>query len=90
MRGATCGRVPGLTRRDRSLVTLAALTVLGAEHEFAMHVRAAIGNGATPDEIREVLLHTAVYAGLPRANRAFAVADEVITEIRKGTPGAGA
>jgi 3-oxoadipate enol-lactonase/4-carboxymuconolactone decarboxylase len=71
---------PGLARRDRSVATLAALVALGAEHELAMHVRAALRNGLTPAEIREVLLHTAVYAGMPRANRAFAVARQVIDE----------
>jgi 3-oxoadipate enol-lactonase / 4-carboxymuconolactone decarboxylase len=69
---------PGLPRRERSLITLAVLTALGAEHELAMHVRGALRNGASPEEIREVLLHTAVYAGLPRANRAFAIADDVL------------
>lgn len=69
---------PGLSQRDRSLITLAVLTALGAEHELAMHVAGALRNGATPGEIREVLLHTAVYAGLPRANRAFAIADDVL------------
>lgn len=67
-----------LPRRERSLITLAVLTALGAEHELAMHVLGALHNGASPEEIREVLLHTAVYAGLPRANRAFAIADEVL------------
>lgn len=69
---------PGLSRRDRSLITLAVLAALGDEHELAMHVRGALHNGASPEEIREVLLHTAVYAGLPRANRAFAIADDVL------------
>ena len=69
---------PQLSRRDRSVVTLAALVALGAEHELAMHVRAARRNGLTPDEITEVLLHTALYAGLPRANRAFTIAGEVL------------
>jgi 3-oxoadipate enol-lactonase / 4-carboxymuconolactone decarboxylase len=69
---------PALPRRERSLITLAVLTALGAEHELAMHVRGALRNGASPEEIREVLLHTAVYAGLPRANRAFAIADDVL------------
>jgi len=69
---------PGLQRRERSLITLAVLTALGAEHELAMHLRGALGNGVSPEEIREVLLHTAVYAGLPRANRAFAIADDVL------------
>jgi 4-carboxymuconolactone decarboxylase len=71
---------PGLARRDRSIATLAALVTLGAEHELGMHVRAALRNGLTVDELREVLLHVAVYAGLPRANRAFAVAQQVLAE----------
>jgi 3-oxoadipate enol-lactonase/4-carboxymuconolactone decarboxylase len=71
---------PGLPRRDRSLITLAALVTLGAEHEIAMHVRAAITNGVTPEELGELLLHTALYAGLPRANRAFAIAQQVLAE----------
>jgi 4-carboxymuconolactone decarboxylase len=69
-----------LDRRTRSAITLAALTALGREHELAMHVRAALRNGLTPTEIGEVLLHTSVYAGLPVANRAFAIADEVLKE----------
>ncbi|MGH8960112.1 MAG: 3-oxoadipate enol-lactonase [Jatrophihabitantaceae bacterium] len=68
---------PGLGHRDRSIATLAALVTLGAEHEIALHVRAALRNGLSRDEIGEVLLHTAVYAGVPRANRAFAVARSV-------------
>ena len=71
---------PGLDRRTRSAVTLAALTALGREHEIAMHVRAALRNGLTPEEIGEVLLHTSIYAGVPVANRAFAIADEVLRE----------
>jgi 3-oxoadipate enol-lactonase/4-carboxymuconolactone decarboxylase len=69
---------PGLGRRERSIATLAALVALGADHEIAMHVRAARRNGLAVDEIGEVLLHTALYAGLPRANRAFAIAREVL------------
>ena len=71
---------PGLDRRTRSIITLAALTSLRAEGEIAMHVRAAITNGLTPREIGEVLLHTAVYAGLPAANAAFAIAQRVLEE----------
>jgi 4-carboxymuconolactone decarboxylase len=71
---------PGLDRRTRSCITLAALVALGREHEVAMHVRAALGNGLTPDEIKEVLLHTAVYAGVPAANSAFAIAQQVLAE----------
>jgi 4-carboxymuconolactone decarboxylase len=71
---------PGLERRERSLITLAALTALRAEGELELHVRAALRNGLTPEEIAEVLLHTAVYAGLPAANAAFAIAQRVLEE----------
>ena len=71
---------PGLDRRTRSCITLAALVALGRDHEVAMHVRAALGNGLTPDEIKEVLLHTAIYAGVPVANSAFAIAQQVLDE----------
>lgn len=67
-----------LSRRERSVATLAALVALGAEHELAMHVRAASRNGMTSQEVVEVLMHTALYAGLPRANRAIAIAREVL------------
>ena len=71
---------PGLDRRQRSMITLAALTAVRAEGELELHVRAALRNGLTPEEIREVLLHTAVYAGVPAANAAFAVAQRVLEE----------
>jgi 3-oxoadipate enol-lactonase/4-carboxymuconolactone decarboxylase len=71
---------PGLARRDRSIATLAAVVTLGAEEEIAMHVRAALRNGLSAAEIGEVLLHTAVYAGAPRANRAYAIARRVLDE----------
>jgi 4-carboxymuconolactone decarboxylase len=71
---------PGLDRKTRSCITLAALVSLGAENEIAMHVRAALTNGLTPDEIAEVILHTAIYAGVPRANSAFAIAKQVLEE----------
>src|SRR5215217_6975207 len=71
---------PGLDRRTRSIITLAALTSLRAENEIAMHVRAAITNGLTKEEIAEVLLHTGVYAGVPAANAAFAIAHKVLEE----------
>jgi 4-carboxymuconolactone decarboxylase len=70
----------GLDRRTRSAITLAALTSLGREAELAIHVRGAVNNGLTPEEIREILLHTAVYAGVPAANSAMAVADRVLQE----------
>ena len=65
---------PGLDRRTRSCVTLALLSSLGSEEEFEMHLGGAERNGVTREEITEVLLHVAVYAGVPRANRAFAIA----------------
>ena len=63
---------PGLDRKTRSCITLTALTALNHHEELAMHVRAALRNGLTPDEIKEVLLQAAVYCGFPAANRAFA------------------
>ncbi|MGH2872335.1 MAG: 4-carboxymuconolactone decarboxylase [Solirubrobacteraceae bacterium] len=75
--GAVWGR-DGLDRRTRSAVTLSVLTALGRENEIEMHVRAALRNGLTAEEIAEVLLHTAVYAGVPAANSAFAIAQRVI------------
>ena len=75
----------GLDRRTRSAITLAVLTALGHEHELAMHVRAARRNGLADSEIGEVLLHTAVYAGVPAANRAFAVAQSVLAEADDST-----
>jgi 3-oxoadipate enol-lactonase / 4-carboxymuconolactone decarboxylase len=69
-----------LTRREQSMVTLSSLVTLGAEHELAMHVRAALRNGLRDDEIVAVLMHTAVYAGVPRANRAIAIARDVLDD----------
>ena len=69
-----------LGRRERSLVTLALLAALGRTDELAMHVRGALTNGVTVDEIAEVLLHTAVYAGAPAANSAFAVAHRTLLD----------
>jgi 3-oxoadipate enol-lactonase/4-carboxymuconolactone decarboxylase len=71
---------PGLDRRTRSCITLTALVAGGRDHELAMHIRAALRNGLTPDEIKEVLLQTAVYCGVPAANSAFAIAQEVLAE----------
>jgi 3-oxoadipate enol-lactonase/4-carboxymuconolactone decarboxylase len=71
---------PGLERRTRSAITLAVLTALGRENEIAMHVRGALRNGMTPEEIGEVLLHTAIYAGVPAANAAYAIAQRTIEE----------
>jgi 4-carboxymuconolactone decarboxylase len=70
----------GLDRRTRSCITLAMLATLGRGEELAMHVRAALRNGVTPNEIKEVLLQVAVYAGVPAANAAFAVAQRTLAE----------
>jgi 4-carboxymuconolactone decarboxylase len=75
---------PGLSRAERSMITLAMLATLGHENELAMHVRAALRNGLTPEQIQEVLLQVAVYAGVPAANRAFAVAQRVLSEVGVG------
>jgi 3-oxoadipate enol-lactonase / 4-carboxymuconolactone decarboxylase len=71
---------PRLDRRMRSAITITALVALGHENELAMHVRGALRNGLTPDEIKEILLHSAVYCGVPAANSAFAVARRVLEE----------
>ena len=69
---------PGLPRHTRSCLTVAILAVLRHDEELGTHVRAALRNGVSPDEIKEVLLQVAVYAGVPAANRAFAVAREAL------------
>lgn len=71
---------PGLDRRMRSAMTMTALIALGRFDELGMHVRAARRNGLTVDEIKEVLLHSAIYCGVPAANSAFAVASRVLEE----------
>jgi 4-carboxymuconolactone decarboxylase len=71
---------PGLDRRTRSCITLTALVALNHHEELAMHVRAARRNGLSADEIKEVLLQSAVYCGVPAANRAFAIAQGVLEE----------
>ena len=74
---------PGLDRRTRSCITITALVATGREHELEMHVRAALRNGVTPDELKEVLLQCAVYCGVPAANGAFAIAQRVLEEEGK-------
>ncbi len=69
---------PGLDRRTRSLVTIALLAALGRHEELALHLRASARTGASPEEIREALLHVAVYAGVPAANSAFALAKSIL------------
>jgi 4-carboxymuconolactone decarboxylase len=75
---------PGLDRRTRSVITLTALVAGGHHDELALHVRGALRNGLTPDEIKEVLLQTAIYCGVPAANSAFAVARRVLEEEQGG------
>jgi 4-carboxymuconolactone decarboxylase len=72
---------PGLTRPERSMITLAMLAALGRDEELVLHLRAALRNGLTPEQIREVLLQVAVYAGVPAANRAFALAAATIPNL---------
>jgi 4-carboxymuconolactone decarboxylase len=74
---------PGLDRRTRSAITVAVLAALGREQELELHLRAAIRNGLSEAEIAEVLIHTAVYAGVPAANSAFAVAQRVLDEAKE-------
>jgi 4-carboxymuconolactone decarboxylase len=71
---------PGLDRKTRSCITLTALVALNRPEELEMHLRAALRNGLTADEIREVLLQSAVYSGVPAANTAFAIARRVLDE----------
>ena len=72
---------PGLTRAERSMITLTALAALRQEEELALHVRAALRNGLTAEQIQEVLLQVAIYAGVPAANRAFAIAQRILAEV---------
>ncbi|PKO74415.1 MAG: 4-carboxymuconolactone decarboxylase [Betaproteobacteria bacterium HGW-Betaproteobacteria-15] len=69
---------PGLDRKTRSLVTVAMLTALGKQHELKGHVRGALNNGASVQEIQEVLLHAAIYCGIPTSVEAFRTAAEVV------------
>ncbi len=80
---------PGLDRKTRSCITLTALVALGHLDELAMHVRAALRNGLTEDEIKEVLLQSAIYCGVPAANAAFAVAQRVLAELDRSQEAAG-
>ncbi|MFQ8429928.1 4-carboxymuconolactone decarboxylase [Amaricoccus sp. W119] len=69
------------TRRERSMVTIALLAALGHHDEVAMHIRATANTGATPDDIREALMHVAVYAGVPAANHAFKIVKDTYKEM---------
>jgi 4-carboxymuconolactone decarboxylase len=84
--GALWGR-PGLPRKTRSMLNLAMLVALNRPDEFKVHVRSALGNGVSREEIAEILLQTAVYAGVPAANAAFKDAREVFAEIDREAAG---
>ncbi|WAC71809.1 carboxymuconolactone decarboxylase family protein [Roseateles sp. SL47] len=74
---------PGLDRKTRSMLNLAMLTALNKPHELKLHVRGALNNGVTQDEIKEVLLQTAIYCGVPAAMDAFRTAGEVLKELER-------
>lgn len=72
---------PGLDHKSRQMITIAILAALGKEHELALHVRATQNTGVTPEQIKEVLMQVAVYAGVPAANTAFAIAKRIFAEL---------
>ena len=74
---------PNLPRQTRSLITVAMLTALNREEELRLHLRAALRNGVTQEEIRETLLQSAIYCGVPAANSAFRIAQEIFSEKLK-------
>jgi 4-carboxymuconolactone decarboxylase len=76
-----------LTKRERSMITIALLAALGHHEEIAMHVRATANTGASADDIAEALLHVAIYAGVPAANSAFKIARQALSEIETGKAG---
>tara|TARA_R110000850_G_scaffold17140_10_gene53019 strand:+ start:807 stop:1199 length:393 start_codon:yes stop_codon:yes gene_type:complete len=78
---------PNWSKRDRSIVTIALLAALGHEEEVAMHVRATANTGATEDDIREALMHVAIYAGVPAANTAFRIAKRTLDEMKSASGG---
>ena len=80
---------PGLTLRERSLITVALLAALGHDEEVAMHVRACANTGASREDLMEALLHVAVYAGVPAANRAFATAKRTLEEMEDSAASTG-
>ncbi len=71
---------PGLSRPERSMITMSVLAALGRDEELALHLKAAVRNGLTREQISEVLLHVAIYAGVPAANRAFAIAAQTLAD----------
>ncbi len=72
---------PHLTKRERSLITIAILTALGLEEELAMHIRATQNTGATEQDVKEVLMHTGVYAGVPKTNGAMKIAKKIYSDL---------
>jgi 4-carboxymuconolactone decarboxylase len=78
---------PGLSRAERSMITLAVLAARGHDEELALHVRGALRNGLGPEQIREVLLQVAVYGGVPAANQAFRVAARALADAAEESPG---
>lgn len=80
--GAVWSR-PGLERKTRHLLTIVILAALGKEHELAMHIRATPNTGVTADEVKEALLHVAIYAGIPAANTAVTTAKQVYAELEE-------
>lgn len=72
---------PGLTKRERSLITIALLAALGHHDEVAMHTRATANTGATPDDLMEVILHVAIYAGVPAANHNIKIIKDVLEKM---------
>lgn len=80
---------PGISPRERSMITIALLAALGHDEEVAMHVRATANTGASREDITEALMHVAVYAGVPAANRAFKIAKHVFDRIEAGETGGG-
>ena len=77
---------PGLPRHTRSLLTIAMMVALNRADEFKLHVRAAFNNGVTRDEIKEVLMQAAIYCGVPAANTAFHLAEEVFAQMEPAAP----
>ena len=75
---------PEWTRRERSMVTIALLAALGHDEEVAMHVRATVNTGATPEDLREAMLHVAIYAGVPAANHAIKIIKNTLAEMKAG------
>lgn len=79
---------PGLSKRERSMITMALLAALGHDEELAMHARATRNTGASPEDIKEALLHVAVYAGVPAANKAYRIVKEVFEDTTGAERGA--